>query len=269
MPDAPFQHGMYQEDLCAGQCNQHWFNKNWSSLISGGAGTFGFFDPERSLNSGQVLREALLTGHETPSSMSLSSYIQDVAGLLEAVAAFQTVGVSTTTVTASPTQTVTTSSSAPERLARKKFQVLLLCMVVAIDLMSSTSSTRSRCGTGLATDPNDFSSLSAMTSGGWSCVNCYGSYMKYYWSASNGDCATTPADTFCGYSQDSGYLFELRMGLIGSGVLHLDFSALKADKYRETKASHEPHELVEFLGHFLDLLLPATATPFLPQLVVL
>eukprot|EP00435_Cladocopium_sp_Y103_P051840 s2157_g16.t1 len=114
MPDAPFHHVMYQEDSCAGQCNQHWFNKNWSSLISGGAGTFGFFDPERSLNSGQVLREALLTGHETPSSMSLSSYMQDVAGLLEAVAAFQTVGVSTTTVTASPTQIVTQSSSAIE-----------------------------------------------------------------------------------------------------------------------------------------------------------
>ena len=115
MPDAPFQHGMYQEDACAGQCNQHWFNTNWSSLISGGAGTFGFFDPERSLNSGQVLREALLTGHETPSSMSLSSYMQDVAGLLEAVGAFQTVGVSTT---------VTASSSAikvpaPEKLGRK------------------------------------------------------------------------------------------------------------------------------------------------------
>ena len=112
LPHVPFQHGMYQEDLCAGQCNQHWFNANWSSLISGGAGTFGFFDPERSLNSGQVLREALLTGHETPSNMSLSSYMQDVAGLLEAVGAFQTVGVSTSTVTAIPTQTVTTSSSA-------------------------------------------------------------------------------------------------------------------------------------------------------------
>ena len=120
MPHAPFHHVMYQEDLCAGQCNQHWFNKNWSSLISGGAGTFGFFDPERSLNSGQVLREALLTGHETSSSMSLSSYMQDVAGLLEAVGAFQTVGVSTTTVTAIPTQTVTTSTSAIRVPAHEK-----------------------------------------------------------------------------------------------------------------------------------------------------
>ena len=119
-----------QEDLCAGQCNQHWFNTNWSSLISAGAGTFGFFDPERSLNSGQVLREALLTGHDTPSSMSLSSYMQDVAGLLEAVGAFQTVGVSTTGVTASPTQTVTTSSSAikvpvEQILGRRLFRFLV------------------------------------------------------------------------------------------------------------------------------------------------
>ena len=114
MPDAPFHHGMYQEDLCAGQCNQHWFNKNWSSLISGGAGTFGFFDPERSLNSGQVLREALLTGHETPSSMSLSSYMQDVAGLLEAVGAFQTVGTTTSplpSTTPSTTSTTTTTTT--------------------------------------------------------------------------------------------------------------------------------------------------------------
>ena len=114
LPHAPFQHGMYQEDLCAGQCNQHWFNKNWSSLISGGAGTFGFFDPERSLNSGQVLRDALLTGHETPSNMSLSSYMQDVAGLLEAVGAFQTVGTTTSplpSTTPSTTSTTTTTTT--------------------------------------------------------------------------------------------------------------------------------------------------------------
>ena len=116
MPDAPFHHGMYQNDPCAGQCNQHWFNTNWSSLISGGAGTFGFFDPERSLNSGQVLREALLTGHETPSSMSLSSYMQDVAGLLEAVGAFpfQTVGTTTSpppSTTPSTTSTTTTTTT--------------------------------------------------------------------------------------------------------------------------------------------------------------
>ena len=114
MPDAPFQHGMYQEDPCAGQCNQHWFNTNWSSLISAGAGTFGFFDPERSLNSGQVLRDALLTGHETPSNMSLSSYMQDVAGLLEAVGAFQTVGTTTSplpSTTPSTTSTTTTTTT--------------------------------------------------------------------------------------------------------------------------------------------------------------
>ena len=109
MPHEPFHHGMYQEDVCAGQCLQHWFNSNWSSLISAGAGTFGFFDPERSLNSGQVLREALLTGHAT-SGLSLSSYMQDVAGLLEAVAAFQTVAVSTTSGSAVSTATTTVST---------------------------------------------------------------------------------------------------------------------------------------------------------------
>ena len=109
MPHVPFHHGMYQEDVCAGQCLQHWFNSNWSSLISAGAGTFGFFDPERSLNSGQVLREALLTGHAT-SGLSLSSYMQDVAGLLEAVAAFQAVAVSTTSGSLASTATTTIST---------------------------------------------------------------------------------------------------------------------------------------------------------------
>ena len=109
MPHEPFHHGMYQEDVCAGQCFQHWFNSNWSSLISAGAGTFGFFDPERSLNSGQVLREALLTGHAT-SGLSLSSYMQDVAGLLEAVAAFQAVALSTTSGSLASTATTTVST---------------------------------------------------------------------------------------------------------------------------------------------------------------
>ena len=95
--------------ICVPGSNQHWFNTNWSSLISAGAGTFGFFDPERSLNSGQVLREALLTGHDMPSSMSLSSYMQDVAGLLEAVGAFQTVG-STTSPLPSTTPSTTPST---------------------------------------------------------------------------------------------------------------------------------------------------------------
>ena len=115
MPHEPFHHGMYQEDVCAGQCLQHWFNSNWSSLISAGAGTFGFFDAERSLNSGQVLREALLTGHAT-SGLSLPSYMQDVAGLLEAVAAFQAGAASTTSM--SVTQTSTDEVPARQMLGR-------------------------------------------------------------------------------------------------------------------------------------------------------
>ena len=116
MPHVPFHHGMYQEDVCAGQCLQHWFNSNWSSLISAGAGTFGFFDPERSLNSGQVLREALLTGHST-SGLSLSSYMQDVEGLLEAVAAFQTVGTTTSPLPSTTLSTTTSTTSTTTTLA--------------------------------------------------------------------------------------------------------------------------------------------------------
>ena len=116
MPHVPFHHGMYQEDVCAGQCLQHWFNSNWSSLISAGAGTFGFFDPERSLNSGQVLREALLTGHAT-GGLSLSSYMQDVEGLLEAVAAFQTVGTTTSPLPSTTPSTTTSTTSTTTTLA--------------------------------------------------------------------------------------------------------------------------------------------------------
>ena len=114
MPQTPFQHGMYQADSCAGQCGQSWFNTNWSSLISAGTGSFGFFDPDRSLHSGQVLRDALLTGYEAPHGMSLSSYMQDLTDLLNAVSKFQTVGTSTSPlpITTSTTTTTTTTTLA-------------------------------------------------------------------------------------------------------------------------------------------------------------
>ena len=92
MPHTPFWHGMYQADSCAGQCGQSWFNTNWSSLISAGTGSFGFFDPDRSLHSGQVLHDALLKGYEPSSGMSLSSYVQDLTDLLGAVSKFQSCG---------------------------------------------------------------------------------------------------------------------------------------------------------------------------------
>eukprot|EP00438_Fugacium_kawagutii_P035338 Skav207487 [mRNA] locus=scaffold334:265:6498:+ [translate_table: standard] len=119
MPPEPFQHPMYLEGPCAGQCEQQWFNSSWSSLISAGAGTFGFFDPDRTLNSGQVLREALLNGYQTVSGMSLSAYMQDVAGLLEAISAFQTVGVSTTMVSATLSATTTRSTSSSKIAERQ------------------------------------------------------------------------------------------------------------------------------------------------------
>ena len=114
MPETPFWHGMYQADSCAGQCGQSWFNTNWSSLISAGTGSFGFFDPDRSLHSGQVLHDALLKGHEPPDGMSLSSYMQDLTNLLNAVSKFQTVGTSTSplpSTTASTTATTTTTTT--------------------------------------------------------------------------------------------------------------------------------------------------------------
>ena len=113
MPQTPFRHGMYQADSCAGQCGQSWFNTNWSSLISAGTGSFSFFDADRSLHSGQELRDALLTGYEAPSGMSLSSYMQDLADLLGAVSNFQTVGTSTSPLpsTTSPTTTTTTTTT--------------------------------------------------------------------------------------------------------------------------------------------------------------
>ena len=114
MPQTPFRHGMYQADSCAGQCGQSWFNTNWSSLISAGTGSFGVFDPDRSLHSGQVLRDALLKGHEAPSGMPLSSYMQDLSDLFGAVSKFQTVGTSTSplpSTTASTTMTTTTTTT--------------------------------------------------------------------------------------------------------------------------------------------------------------
>ena len=119
MAQTPFQHGMYQADSCAGQCGQSWFNTNWSSLISAGTGSFGFFDPNRSLHSRQVLRDALLTGYEAPRGMSLSSYMQDLTDLLNAVSKFQTVGTSTSplpSTTASTTTTTTTTTTLAEHL---------------------------------------------------------------------------------------------------------------------------------------------------------
>ena len=113
----PFQHGMYQADSCAGQCRQSWFNTNWSSLISAGTGSFGFFDPDRSLHSGQVLRDALLTGYEPLSGMSLSFYMQDLTDLLNAVSKFQTVGTSTSPLPSTTASTTTTTTTTTTTLA--------------------------------------------------------------------------------------------------------------------------------------------------------
>ena len=117
MPQTPFRHGMYQADSCAGQCGQSWFNTNWSSLISAGTGSFGFFDPDRSLHSGQVLRDALLKGHEAPSGMPLSSYMQDLSDLFGAVSKFQTVGTSTSPLPSTTASTTTTTTTTTTTLA--------------------------------------------------------------------------------------------------------------------------------------------------------
>eukprot|EP00438_Fugacium_kawagutii_P018295 Skav202878 [mRNA] locus=scaffold1401:20112:27792:- [translate_table: standard] len=91
----------------------------------------------------------------------------------------------------------------------------------------------SSCGTGLAADPNDFSSLSVMLASGWSCINC--DNLITHNSNPQEECSGTPSGSFCGYSQTSD-LFELRMVLSGAGVLSLDFSSIEADWWRETKA---------------------------------
>ena len=111
MPQTPFRHGMYQADSCAGQCGQSWFNTKWSSLISAGTGSFSFFDTDRSLHSGQVLRDALLTGYAAPGGISLSSYMQDLTDLLGAVSNFQTVGTSTRSTTPLPSTSSTTTTT--------------------------------------------------------------------------------------------------------------------------------------------------------------
>ena len=111
MPQTPFRHGLYQADSGAGQCEQSWFNTNWSSLISAGTGSFSFFDPGRSLNSGQVLRDALLKGYAPPSGMSLSSCMQDFSDLLDAVSQFQTVGTSTSPLPSTTSSTTTTTTT--------------------------------------------------------------------------------------------------------------------------------------------------------------
>ena len=122
MPHTPFRHEMYQADSCAGQCGQSWFNTNWSSLISAGTGSFGFFDPDRSLHSGQVLRDALLKGYEAPSGMSLSSYMQDLADLFGAVSKFQIVGTSPLPSTTASLAVSTTASTSRSEMTSGSFE---------------------------------------------------------------------------------------------------------------------------------------------------
>ena len=117
LPTRPFLHGLYSDGVCAGQCEQKWFNANWSSLIGAGAGTFGFFDADRDLRNGQALQEALLNGYRPGSNMDLSMYVLDIADMLGAVWSYQTLGISTTTTThvstttASATATSTSATS--------------------------------------------------------------------------------------------------------------------------------------------------------------
>ena len=113
LPDTPFQHSMFSNDSCAGQCGQQWYNRNWFSLIGAGTGTFGFFDAERELQSGQRLQDALLVGYEPTSGTSIDAYMLDVSTLLEAVGAYQA---TTATTTLTLTTTITTMpSSASQR----------------------------------------------------------------------------------------------------------------------------------------------------------
>ena len=121
MPHTPFWHGMYQADSCAGQCGQSRFNTNWSSLISAGTGSFGFFDPDRSLHSGQVLHDALLKGYEPSSGMSLSSYVQDLTDLLGAVSKFQTVGTSTSPLPSTTASLAVSTTASTTRSEMRSF----------------------------------------------------------------------------------------------------------------------------------------------------
>ncbi|CAE7824846.1 unnamed protein product [Symbiodinium sp. CCMP2592] len=121
IPMRPFLHGMYSDGICAGQCGQKWFNANWSSLIGAGAGTFGYFDTARDLRNGQALQEALLNGYRPDSNMDLSMYVLDIADMLGAVWAYQTLGISTTTTsristTTASTTVTSTSGTATSRL---------------------------------------------------------------------------------------------------------------------------------------------------------
>ena len=62
---------------------------------------------------------ALLTGYEAPHGMSLSSYMQDLTDLLNAVSKFQTVGTSTSPLpitTSTTTTTTTTTTTLAEHL---------------------------------------------------------------------------------------------------------------------------------------------------------
>ena len=111
MPSSPFLHQMYQADPCAGQCVQNWFNTNWSKLIRADAGTFGLYDVDQSLSSGQSLRDALLSGHH-PTNMSLSMYMQDLIDLFDAVGAYQTAGTTTSRLpSTTPGTTLSTATT--------------------------------------------------------------------------------------------------------------------------------------------------------------
>ena len=114
---APFYHSMYQADPCAGQCAQDWFNTNWSSLIGAGEGTFGLYGANGSLSSGQKLQDALLKGHQAPSNMSLSMYVQDLVDLLEAVAAYEMVGTTTSPLPSTTSSTTTSTTTTITTLA--------------------------------------------------------------------------------------------------------------------------------------------------------
>ena len=117
LPDTPFQHSMFSNDSCAGQCGQQWYNRNWSSLIGAGTGTFGFFDAEGELQSGQSLQDALLGGYEPTADVSLNAYMLDVSNLLEAVGAYQTVGTTTSPLPSTSSSTTTSTTTTTTTLA--------------------------------------------------------------------------------------------------------------------------------------------------------
>ena len=116
MPQTPFRHGLYQADSGAGQCEQSWFNTKLPVPALIKLDQFGFFDPGRSLNSGQVLRDALLKGYEPPSGMSLTSCMQDFSDLFDAVSQFQTVGTSTSPLPSTTASLAVSTTASTTRL---------------------------------------------------------------------------------------------------------------------------------------------------------